>query len=59
MDDGSARTNDESLYDDRVRPDAEPIVDADFSEKCCDSSGGAVVYDAFGEDGATFDPTGR
>ena len=59
MDGGSARTNDESLFDDRVRPDADPTVDVDFSKKCCDDIGGSLEYDPFGDDGATFDPTSR
>ena len=43
--------------DDRVRPDADPVVDVRWSRKCCDSNGGAVEYDPLpGDDDTTHDP---
>ena len=42
--------------DDRIRPESDGLVNTELSLKCCDSNGGAVEYDPFGDDGPTFDP---
>lgn len=32
-----------------------PEVDVEFARKCCDTHGGSLEYDPFGEDGAVFE----
>jgi hypothetical protein len=40
----------ENIQDDRVRPDADPVVDEEFARMCASTHAGSVEYDPL-EDG--------